>query len=191
MKDNQRVAVTKRMLQEGLLRLLEHKEIDKIKITELCEESGVNRATFYRHYELPKDVLIELLHNIVGEMRLLSVPDPHSKDGLSQLEHLCRYCFEHSRQLNILFECRLEEDFTEMLDEFYKEHLSEIRQMGQQLHIDSEDVVLASHFYVGGIFFLIRRWMKAPDSKTPGQVAALIYRMVLSGEMQDEALPEK
>ena len=46
MKENQRIAVTKRMLQEGLLRLLRTQPIDKIKVTELCEESGINRATF-------------------------------------------------------------------------------------------------------------------------------------------------
>lgn len=50
MKDDQRVTLTKRLLQEGLLRLLETKEIDKINVTELCRESGINRATFYRHY---------------------------------------------------------------------------------------------------------------------------------------------
>ena len=40
-KENQRVVVTKRLLKEGLLRLLENKNIDKINVTELCWESTV------------------------------------------------------------------------------------------------------------------------------------------------------
>ena len=36
MKENQRVTITKRMLREGLLRLLEEKPIDKISCTCIC-----------------------------------------------------------------------------------------------------------------------------------------------------------
>ena len=36
MKDDQRVALTKRLLQEGLFRLLERKDIDSIHVSELC-----------------------------------------------------------------------------------------------------------------------------------------------------------
>ncbi len=57
---NQRVAVTKRMVKEGLIRLLEKKSLEKINITELCQEAGINRTTFYRYYELPRDVLTEM-----------------------------------------------------------------------------------------------------------------------------------
>ena len=49
-KENQRIALTKKLLQEGLLRLLETKTLDKISVTVLCRESGINRATFYNHY---------------------------------------------------------------------------------------------------------------------------------------------
>ena len=60
LKDNQRTIITKRMLKEGLLRLLKTKPLDKINIVELCNESGINRTTFYRHYELPKYIINEM-----------------------------------------------------------------------------------------------------------------------------------
>lgn len=41
-KENQRVIISKRMLKEGLLRLLEKKNIDKINVSELCQESGTD-----------------------------------------------------------------------------------------------------------------------------------------------------
>ena len=50
-KENQRITLTKKLLQEGLLRLLETKRLDKISVTELCREAGINRATFYNHYD--------------------------------------------------------------------------------------------------------------------------------------------
>ena len=60
MNKNQRVMLTKRLLQEALIRLLKRKPLEKINITELCEEAGINRATFYRHYTLPGEVLYEM-----------------------------------------------------------------------------------------------------------------------------------
>ena len=59
-KENQRITLTKKLLQEGLLRLLETKRLDKISVTELCREAGINRATFYNHYDSPQGLLTEL-----------------------------------------------------------------------------------------------------------------------------------
>ena len=49
-KQNQRVALTKRLLQESLLQLMKEKNIQNISVKELCEASGINRSTFYKHY---------------------------------------------------------------------------------------------------------------------------------------------
>ena len=68
MKQDLRVAVTKRMIQEALIRLLKNKPIDKIKVNELCEESGINRATFYRHYETLQDILREIEADVIRAM---------------------------------------------------------------------------------------------------------------------------
>ena len=52
-KENQRIALTRRLLQEGMLRLLAQKKLEDISVTALCKESGINRATFYNHYTSP------------------------------------------------------------------------------------------------------------------------------------------
>ncbi len=59
-KENQRVALSKRMLKEGLMALLKKKNIRKISVNELCETAEINRTTFYRHYQTPHDVLIDI-----------------------------------------------------------------------------------------------------------------------------------
>ena len=39
------------LMDEALLLLLEKKDYDYITIKEICEKAGVNRSTFYLHYE--------------------------------------------------------------------------------------------------------------------------------------------
>lgn len=48
-------------MDDALIRLLEKKEFEYITIKELCSEAGVNRSTFYLHYENMADLLEETL----------------------------------------------------------------------------------------------------------------------------------
>ena len=71
MKSDQLVIITKMMLKEALLKLLHTRQLNKITITDLCRESGINRATFYRHYEEPKDILNEIRYSIFEDIKNL------------------------------------------------------------------------------------------------------------------------
>lgn len=46
-------------MDEALITLLEKKELEYITVKEICETAGVNRSTFYLHYETISDLLEE------------------------------------------------------------------------------------------------------------------------------------
>ena len=48
-------------LHQALLALLLKKPLGKITVRELCEKAGINRTTFYHHYERPIDILYEII----------------------------------------------------------------------------------------------------------------------------------
>lgn len=52
------------LMDEALLLLLEKKDYDFITVKEICEKAGVNRSTFYLHYESIDDLLIETMELI-------------------------------------------------------------------------------------------------------------------------------
>ena len=52
------------LMNEALLLLLEKKDYEFITVTEICKKAGVNRTTFYLHYESIDDLLIETLDMI-------------------------------------------------------------------------------------------------------------------------------
>lgn len=68
-KENQRIILTKRMLKEALLKLMETKSIQKISVSELCKEAGINRVTFYNHYSAPSDILTEMGDELISGMQ--------------------------------------------------------------------------------------------------------------------------
>ncbi len=52
------------LMDEALIQLLEVKDYEYITVKEICEKAGVNRSTFYLHYETVNDLLSECLENI-------------------------------------------------------------------------------------------------------------------------------
>ena len=59
-KTDLRVIKTKKILFDSLLKLMKNKNFEKIKISDICEESLINRSTFYAHYEDKYDLLMGL-----------------------------------------------------------------------------------------------------------------------------------
>lgn len=52
---------------KALLRLLDKKDFKDITASEICKEAGVNRSTFYAHYENTYDLLEEIKDNSIRD----------------------------------------------------------------------------------------------------------------------------
>lgn len=178
MKDDQRTTVTKRMLREGLLRLLKTKDLNKISVTELCNESGINRATFYRHYTQPRDILTELRYTIFHDVREMARKRDLQNDLLSYLEDTCAYFYENAEILNILFSCRTDDDFVFLLNDMFKKDFPELRSRAPFKDIDEDSMRLGAYYFAGGIYYVLRQWLSEPINKTPKDIAQLIYHIL-------------
>lgn len=59
-RNNRRTIITKKILKDYLLELMQTKPISKITIKEICGLSDMSRSTFYLHYQdqsaLPEDI---------------------------------------------------------------------------------------------------------------------------------------
>lgn len=177
MKGDQRVALTKRLLQEGLLRLLEKKEIDTISVSELCAESGINRATFYRHYTQPRDILRDTRHNIIKDVQAIAEKDKTEINLCKWLEDICRYFYDHKKLLCILFKTRTDDEFVEMISELCNEQFYCLRNKAIQKQ-DEDSLKLTAYGYAGGFYYILRQWLLEPFNKTPQDVAAVMYRFL-------------
>lgn len=51
------------LMNQALIELLNKKEYDFITVKEICKKAGVNRSTFYLHYETIDDLLRECIQN--------------------------------------------------------------------------------------------------------------------------------
>lgn len=71
-------------MDEALLALLEEKDLEYITVKELCHRAGVNRSTFYLHYETISDLLNEAMEMI--NRRFLAYFPQQKENFLGDLE---------------------------------------------------------------------------------------------------------
>ena len=56
-------------MDEAFLLLLEEKEFAYVTVKEICRRAGVNRSTFYLHYETVDDLLLESVEWMIARFR--------------------------------------------------------------------------------------------------------------------------
>ena len=58
--ENRRIRMTKRMMKDALLELMQQHELISISVTAICKTADVHRSTFYNYYKDPADLLREI-----------------------------------------------------------------------------------------------------------------------------------
>jgi len=81
---------TARRMDEALLALLEEKDFAYITVREICARAGVNRSTFYLHYENMSDLLRETVEMIDERFRASVADATDDKTGGERLAGLPR-----------------------------------------------------------------------------------------------------
>ncbi len=67
-KNNRRVTMTKLILKESFLDMLETESLHQISIRALCENADINRSTFYKYYGSQYDLLTEMENDFLQEV---------------------------------------------------------------------------------------------------------------------------
>ena len=145
----------------------------KINITELCQEAGINRTTFYRYYELPRDVLIEMQHGFFEEAF------DHFQQPLtvSNIEHFFVYLSEHSELVKLFFRYNSHTDWTNIFTQIYNS-FPEKKMMKVFQNLDENSAKLLSTYLAGGAYFLARQWIMEEIPMSPNDVAAIALNIL-------------
>lgn len=83
-----RIQITKRLLKDAMLEILKEKPISSVTVKELCDTAGINRGTFYLHYDTPLSLLKEIENEFVqNNMAMFEsfMKDDYDRSYLSHL----------------------------------------------------------------------------------------------------------
>lgn len=122
---------TKKMLKEAVFSLLaDHVEISQLTVQKITSRAGLNRATFYLHYEDINDLLRQLLHEIFDDLSK-KVEPLLNMGGSNEPEHiatLLSYFQEHRKVFTVIVEHK---SFASHLSNLLKNTIEKRRMAGK------------------------------------------------------------
>lgn len=179
---------TAELMDQALLLLLETKEYDYITVKEVCAKAGVNRSTFYLHYESLDDLLIESVEYITNKLFKKYDTELMNKDLIekSSLDDLffitpkyiipyLEFIKENKNILSIVTSESIMYKNSENFDKIYKNVLEPIL-IRHKIPDDQRKYVV--YFYTGGINSIVIKWLKNNCKETIEEIGNVIMSCI-------------
>ncbi|MCR4897788.1 MAG: TetR/AcrR family transcriptional regulator [Acholeplasmatales bacterium] len=160
-----RIRLTKEMLKDTLIRLLEKEDIKYITIKELCLEAGINRTTFYKYYSDVFDVLYEIENDLFENVSsvLKSNEDNSVKDVLEAL-------IVNNKYIKVFLLTEADEKFKYKIIDFIDFAFPK-RKKNNDLYRD---------FSYTGVYYLMVNWLKGKYDVSVDEFAKIIENIFKS-----------
>lgn len=176
MKQDIRVQMTKRMLKEGLLKSLSSKPLSMITVSNLCKESGVNRATFYNHYDTPASLLRDIANDYADKLREI-YNESCSQDGADEEKAVLaclKYLYGKKEEVKLLLSRNSENALTGFFLDIVHDNLIKTPDSGK----DKEEALLEAVVAASATYGLLKVWLLNDIKKTPEDIISMLKKMV-------------
>lgn len=158
-KNNKRKRESIEKIEKAFINMLIKKEINKISVTDICKETGLNRSTFYSNYIDIYDLADKLREKLENDFD--SQFRGNSEDGAVKM---FRHIYENQLFYKIYFKLGYDEkhqtyiyDKTRAEKDFEGKHV--------KYHIE---------FFRNGLNAIIKMWLNDGCKETPEEMAEII-----------------
>lgn len=161
---------TKRLLASSLRKFMNQKSFSKITVSEICLDCGVNRKTFYYHFEdiyaLLKWILDQEAFEIIQSFDLLT-------DFKEIILFVLNYITTNRQFLNSIYDSLGYDGLREFLyEDFIQLFSSTISTMEQQegCFLEPDFRQFLSQFYAGALSSILKDLLRDPHPKSPDEI---------------------
>lgn len=180
---------TASLMNQAFLLLLDQKPYEYITVKEVCEKAGVNRSTFYLHYESMADLVVECFRRATEKMRekysmenridrrnLLSCP--MEEVDLIVPKYLAPY-LEFIKENKTFFRIMAEHSEVFALEERFLIMDREIFEpILERYHFPDWEKKYWIAFYMNGILSVVREWLKSDCADGTDDIVGLLLRCI-------------
>ena len=184
-KSDKRTEKTRKLYEEALITLLKTKDINEITVTDISLIVGMNRCTFYIHYDNIYDLLESVENNLISEFDKLTVVSPIAdksflfEAAFSRILKAIEF-IDGNRELftvllndqgSLSFLSRVKKTFSlKLLSNFYDASSS----------IDEKYSGILSSFFISGFIGIIQEWLEKDSNISVFELATIIHMILNS-----------
>ena len=177
-------------MDEALITLLEKKDFEYITIKEICDTAGVNRSTFYLHYENTSDLLKETTRYIIDkhlayyetdQKRISLQFETCKREELLFItdEYLVPY-LKFIKDNQRLFKVSIKQFNSFNMNEVYGRMFEHIfNPILERFHVPEKERAYVMKFYLTGVFAIVMEWLDKNCSDDMETVTRVITDCVI------------
>lgn len=149
---------TKLLIANSLRKLMKKKSLDKIKIREIVEDCGVNRQTFYYHFQ---DIyaLVEWIYTYDG----MQIFYEHSDNGnlMLMIRDVFDYLEEHQDEIRCVVNSKADKFFHDFVhDKIFSCASLVVNSLSKDMKVDSYYKDFIADFYTYAVCDVVECWMR-------------------------------
>ncbi len=174
---------SKKMIRDAFIELLGSTAADKITVTDLAQKAGLNRGTFYAHYEDINALVQSIEDDITDSLyRLFSEAEyPRLlKDPLPMFMKLSDYLKQNKELITALMGSHMTNPFIEHLPGVIARHLASSDDIDEKVR-GSASFQERCYFYAGGAGSLYMAWFRGMVGGSLEDVAHRLAEIVKQG----------
>ena len=157
-------------MDEALISLLDKKDFEYITIKEICEVAGVNRSTFYLHYENVCDLLEETTRYVIDKhlsyysldtKRIaLRFEDATPRELMFVTEEYLTPYLTFIKENQRIFKVAIRRFNTMHMGKVYEEMFTHIfSPILSRFRVPEQEHPYVMKFYLSGIFAIVMEWL--------------------------------
>ena len=174
MSDNRRVKMTKRMMKEALIDLMDQKPLEKITVTDICKSADVNRSTFYAYYEDISALMLEIENEVLEHVTIYAdnFNDYSDKRMLEVFEEFFNYVKDNAKVFRVLVIRHDNSNFNRrMLDTVMEKYKMSLEHNGE---LPAKYTYIYS---VRGVIGIMGEWIDSGFAISSKKLAKMVWQM--------------
>lgn len=179
-KPDIRVQVTRKVLQDSLIRIMETKPILNITNREICENAGISRTTFYHYYKDQYDLLRQIEEQTFIEadkiiQRHIRETRKNGRQKISAIiQDVVQFIVDNNNSIRVLFSENGDSGFQKR---FFSRSIEKIRQFMEAISSEAQDRY-DFVFVAGGIHSLVQEWLKNGIDTPVPEMAKILGKLM-------------
>lgn len=188
-KNESRYFKSAEKMHTALISLIENKDFELITVKEICAEAGVNRSTFYLHYDNTNDLLRETIEAAYKDFfsrfsadgpKKIDIEDKKNEElFLVTPKYLMPYLefVEENRKLfYVMYEKNEMMGAEKTYDKWFKEIFGPIL---TRFGVSETEQPFIMIFYLNGIIGVVNEWIARDCAESKDEIIGIIQKCIL------------
>lgn len=163
--NNKRKKDSQDRIEKSFLKQVQTKELNEIRITDICKDAKINRTTFYANYIDIYDLADKVRDRMILEYAQIYQGDTegHTRDNYIKM-------FKHIKENQTFYKTYFKLNY----DNYPIDNLYYDKELAKKYCVDDKMVPYHMEFFKAGITSIIKKWLKSGCKETPEEMADVI-----------------